>query len=184
MWIKRKKLNITNRALLIASLAALTVLVAVWAWHTDKSQEATPSAPVPAQSALPSSQRQATALEPDPVLQLFNPSQASLDEQLSDASLKSRLEEAMTTSFILKRCGLVSDEAYNQTYQALMLYAQRMQPGLSTQQLQENFAGIVASSSASYGLIYARLSCDTPQLSTAAAQLAQWRHHILNPPQQ
>ena len=124
----------------------------------------------------------AAVTEGDVVLDLFNPSDASLSEQLSESTLKRRLEEAMTTSFILKRCGRLNDSDYNDTYRALMTYAQKMQPTLNTQQLLENFNAVIASASASYGLIYARLSCDTPQLTAATDQLAAWREAILNPP--
>lgn len=185
MWTRLKKLNRDRRTPLILAAAVLAVL-AIIALVRNTENSSLP-APAPTESGVTPAapqQAQSSAVETDPVLELFNPSEASLSEQVSESMLKNRMEEAMTTSFILKRCGLVSDAEYSETYQALMLYAQRMQPGLSPAQLQENFSATVASASASYGLIYARMNCNTPELQLAAQQIAGWRHAILNPPQQ
>lgn len=187
MWTRPKKPNLDRRTLLILAAAALVVLVlAVIALVRNTGNSSLP-APAPTESAATApapQQAKVSAVEADPVLELFNPSDASLSEQVSETTLKSRMEEAMTTSFILKRCGLVNDTEYSETYQALMLYAQRMQPSLTPVQLQENFSATVASASASYGLIYARMRCDTPELQRAAQQIAGWRRAILNPPPQ
>lgn len=185
MSIRLKKPKRSSVAWIVAGLgAAIAALAIAIVWpHSSPAPTAPAALPaeqLPAQNPAPP----APLAESDPVLELFNPSQASLSEQLSEAALKSRLEEAMTTSFILKRCGMVNDSEYSNTYQALMLYARRMQPTLSDQEIQDGFRATVASASASYGLIYARVSCDTPPLQTAAAQLAQWREAILKQPQQ
>lgn len=185
MWTRLKKPNLDRRTLLVLAAAALVVLtVIVLAQNMRKSNLPAPTSAESPSTPPQQQQARASAVEADPVLELFNPSDASLSEQVSETTLKSRMEEAMTTSFILKRCGLVNDTEYSETYQALMLYAQRMQPSLTPVQLQESFSATVASASASYGLIYARMRCDTPELQLAAQQIAGWRREILNPPPQ
>lgn len=118
----------------------------------------------------------------DLVLDLFNPSENSLNGQLSETALKARLEDTVTLSFILRRCNYLTPATYNDTYHALVLYTQRMEPHLSGEQLQSTITNAVENGSASYALIYSRLRCDVPQLGTANAQLAQWRNAIINPP--
>lgn len=183
MSIRQKLHSLSNRTLLGMALAAVAVLILTLAWRFSNKPEPIIK-PMPAPQVVSTASVPAPAPQTDIVLDLFNPSDSALSDQLSESALKSRLEEVMTTAFILKRCGRLNDSDYNDTYRALMTYAQKMQPTLTTQQVQDNFNAIIASASASYGLIYARLSCKTPELATSAAQLAQWRETILNPPPQ
>lgn len=181
MSIRQKLPTLSNRTLLGIALAAAALLALTLALRGFDQPEQETAVATPASQIVPAVPIPAPITQSDVVLDLFNPSETSLSEQLSESALKRRLEEAITTSFILKRCGRLNDSEYNDTYRALMTYAQEMQPTLNTKQVLDNFNAVIASASASYGLIYARLSCDTPQLADATAQLAAWRQNILNP---
>lgn len=139
---------------------------------TDPIAAAEPPSPVPILTS-----------DGDLVLDLFNPSEASLNGQLNETALKARLEDAITVSFLLRRCEYLTQQTYNDTYRALTLYAQRTSPGISDAQLQILIANAIEAGSASYRLMYSRLSCDLPQLAAAHAQLAHWRASMLNPQQ-
>jgi len=152
-------------------LAALLVWRAFY-YHAPASQKATtvqPTAPVmaPTQQALQQS---------DLILDLFNPSEATLNNQRTQSELVRQIEEAMTVSFVLRRCDMLSDEQYYDTYRALFLYIQRTH---LSDDANAELKRITASASASYSLIYSRTSCDLPQLKTSVAQLKQWRESML-----
>lgn len=108
----------------------------------------------------------------DPVLDLFNPSQAALNEQLNDAALKNRLEDLVVLAFVLRRCNYLSPAEYNDSFTAYDRYAASSPGALDA---------AIASASASYSLLYAGSECNAAQLPASAAQLAQWRNAVLNP---
>lgn len=161
----------------------LSVVLALRIFLQDHDQAADPAMEPaietvmdePATAAAPT-----TTSDGDLVLDLFNPSEASLNSQLNESALKARLEDTVTLSFILRRCNDLTPQDYDDTYRALALYTQRMNPGMAAAKLQSTLTNAVEAGSASYGLIYSRLSCDLPQLATAKAQLAAWREEMLN----
>ena len=131
----------------------------------DESDAPLAPAPTPAQSDL--------------ILDLFNPSEQALDAQLNSSGLKRQIEEAITINFILRKCDLISQREYRETYQALILYAERSGLAASQAAAAQEIDNINRSASASYSLIYARTRCNQAQLSTARDQLASWRNALL-----
>lgn len=164
----------SQRWLIIAAsvLALLCVIAALVLF--SRSQTTPPAVVEVVAPAVPEPSPEPTTAG-DPVLDLFNPSQATLNEQLNDAALKNRLEDLVVLAFVLRRCNYVSQEEYNDSFAAYARYA-ASSPGA--------LEAAIASASASYSLLYARSECDAAQLPANAAQLAQWRNAILNPPTQ
>lgn len=170
-----------RRSRFIAAVLILGILCIVAAVTALTQDQAAPAEPIIEAPEIPQPQPEAgPTTDGDPVLDLFNPSEATLNGQLSETSLKNRLEELVVLTFVLRRCMYLSEQEYAETFQAVGLYAHRMQPDHSRTIVD----AAIASASASYGLLYARSSCDDAQLPATAAQLAQWRAAILNPPQQ
>lgn len=158
-----------------ASLALLCAIAGIILFMQSHQPVITAATAVPVPAVPEPTVAPAAMAENDPVLELFNPSQAALDQQLSEASLKNRLEDLVVLTFVLRRCQFLSAAEYSESFQAYARYAQSSPGALEA---------AIASATASYGLLYARSECNAPSLSANAAQLAQWRRQILNPPTQ
>ncbi len=113
------------------------------------------------------------------VLELFNPSDQSLTHQLNKTNLSQQIEQALTISFILTKCGILSESQYRDTFRALILYAEQTHLAKNTADAEIIVRRISESSGASYSLIYSRLSCTSPQLPALAKQLRDWSANIL-----
>ena len=118
---------------------------------------------------------------PETVLELFNPSDQSLTHQLNKTNLSQQIEQALTISFILTKCGTLSSTEYRDTFRALILYAQQMHLADDEVMAEKLVRHISESSGASYSLIYSRLSCSSPQLPALADQLRNWTKGIMTP---
>ena len=115
------------------------------------------------------------------VLELFNPSDQSLTHQLNRTNLSQQIEQALTISFILTKCGTLSESQYRDTFRALKLYAEQTHLAKNAADAEIIVRRISESSGASYSLIYSRLSCTSPQLPALADQLRSWTTGIMPP---
>jgi hypothetical protein len=115
------------------------------------------------------------------VLELFNPSDQSLTHQLNKTNLSQQIEQALTISFILTKCGTLSQSQYRDTFRALILYAEQTHLANNAANAEIIVRRISESSGASYSLIYSRLSCTSPQLPALANQLRDWTNGIMSP---
>lgn len=116
----------------------------------------------------------------DMILDLFDPSQGLLDQQKSEAALAAKIEQALTVSFVLRRCDYLSQSEYADTHHAIHAYAQRMKLGPTPEQTRNRLAAITEAANASYTLIYGRTDCNHPSLPPIAEQLEDWREAILD----
>lgn len=114
----------------------------------------------------------------DLILDLFNPSDSSSGPR-NDGDLKRQIEEALVINFVLRRCELITSHDYGETYRALASYAHRTGLAANPQAAADEINRINAAASATYSLIYAKTDCATPQLTTAAEKMAQWRAALL-----
>jgi hypothetical protein len=115
------------------------------------------------------------------VLELFNPSDQSLTHQLNKTNLSQQIEQALTISFILTKCGKLSPDEYRDAFRALILYAQTVHLATGADDAENLVRHIAESSGVSYSLIYSRLNCDSPQLPILATQLKSWTAAIITP---
>lgn len=162
------------RMLAIVAFAAL-LMALIWRifWYESPTPPPVPAAPsVAPQPAMP---RDESTL----ILDLFDPSEAVLAEQHSATLLSQQLEQAMTVTFVLKRCDMLSDSQYADTYRALVTYAYRAKLAASYTEADQFMRGISSSAAASYQLLYGRLSCQASELPGLARQLADWRELTL-----
>ena len=157
----------------------LLILCSAAALIAYLTQEPTlPPAPPVAAPAPPEPQ----AASADPVLELFNPTESEWQGQRDETAFKSQLENIVTTAFILRRCNYLTSETYNETYQAMAIYIQRSSPAKDGTSADMRIRAAVEAATPGYQLLYARLTCDSPQLATTATQLAQWRMALLSSP--
>lgn len=116
----------------------------------------------------------------DVILDLFNPSAETADAQRTQSRVTQQLEEALTVSFVLRKCERITQQEYSDTYRALIFYAQRMNMAPTLAESEALMQNIGNASSASYALIYSRTPCDAPELAHVTRQLAQWRAQLLS----
>ena len=167
--------------ILIGVLLVLLVLALAWrAFLYERPAAPVPVVPQTATVLTPQQAAQATT-QADLILELFNPSDDHLAQQISASTLKRQIEEAIILSFVLRRCDYLSAKEYRETYQAIYRYAESGALAETPNALQQQMQSIIASASDSYRLIYARQSCREPHLAISARQLAQWRASLLTP---
>lgn len=137
----------------------------------------TPSPPV-------STQPQANEHAPDSqeaqlILELFNPSDQSLTRQLTTTAIEQQIEQALTTSFVLSKCGIIDRDAYRDSFRALILYAERTRLAPDGSSAERLVRRISESSATSYALVYSRTQCSAPTLPGLADQLHRWTVQVL-----
>ena len=160
--------------------AAVTALAAAWLWQ----QHSPPPAPAPIAAAPPELPAPrpvvapAPAARPDLVLDLFEPDSASLSAQQSDSALRGQIEHALTVSFVLTKCRLITQDEYSGTYNDLITYAasRHMAPDLPGAAVRVR--EIAKSAGASYSLVYSRVPCTDASLPPLAASLRDWRNQL------
>ncbi len=112
---------------------------------------------------------------PDLILDLFAPTPARLDAQQRGAAITQRIEEVLAVTFLLSRCGFMSDAEYQATYQALVQYAYSAELAPSLEAAVIAVRPIADSAAASYRMVYGRVPCTDPSLPPIIDQLSAWR---------
>ena len=108
------------------------------------------------------------------ILELFNPSDASLTQQQTQASQSDQIEQTLTVTFILTKCQIISQDDYSTIFQALILYAQRINLAADATSADAKVREIAESAKASYALVYGRTSCEDPKLPSLANDIMNW----------
>lgn len=154
----------------------------VFTSHSTPSPESLPASGAGPGLASIAQEVPATAqpqTESDLVLDLFNPTDEENLAQRSRTELSQQVEQAITMNFTLRQCKLITQQEYGDNYRAMLIYILRSRLALTAQDAKTELDRITEASSASYALIYSRTPCDTPQLVTAASQLADWRNALI-----
>ena len=113
------------------------------------------------------------------ILELFNPSDQALTNQITEASITQQIEQIQTSSFVLRKCDLIDDEEYANTFRALIAYAVQMNLAPDVTAAEKKVRQIAESASTSYSLVYSRTKCDSPALPDIAKQLLLWQEGYL-----
>ncbi len=162
------------RIIAAASAAVVLLLILVLIFGTGKKEEHV-IVPLPSeQPAAPPPPEGSDAI----ILQLFNPSDQSLTHQLSTSVFTQQIEQAMTTSYVLAKCRLISQDDYTNTFRALILYAEQTKLAADEASAETLVRQIADSASASYTLIYGRTPCTDPKLPVLAQQLGDWVNQV------
>lgn len=167
--LTRKLVILLLEALVIGALIAFAFFLKPLpsaAPLTEKPPQATPKAPK--NQAL--TQDNATT-----VLELFNPSDQSLTNQLNETTIRQNIEQIVATNYVLANCKRIDTETYRDSFRALMVYAQTTKLAASAVEADTKVRQISEAASASYSLLYYRTKCDDPKLDTVKAQLISWQ---------
>jgi hypothetical protein len=113
------------------------------------------------------------------ILELFSPSDQSLNHQLTTTSLSQQIEQTMTITFVLVKCQIISQDDYSDIFRALILYAQGTKLAPDAASAEAKVRQIAESSSASYALVYNRASCTDSKLPPLANDITKWSRQVL-----
>ena len=109
------------------------------------------------------------------VLELFNPSDQSLTNQLNETTIRQSIEQIVATNYVLANCKRIDTQTYRDSFRALMVYAQTTKLVASAVEADAKVRQISEAASASYSLLYYRTKCDDPALDRVKAQLIAWQ---------
>lgn len=161
-----------------AGFVLLMVLMLAFSGGTPAPQpvqQAAPKAvtPPPAETA---DAKTLVPLSPEDqnVLELFNPSDEMLSQQLDSSAVSQQIEQALTVSFMLSHCHIISEYDYRNTFNALVLYAQQTKLATNQAEADARVRKIAEAAGAGYSLVYSRTKCTDPSLQTSATDLARW----------
>lgn len=172
----------TRLNILLGAVLSALMLALAWRGFVYQAPHApVPTVPISAQPQSNSTPSMASASDPQLILDLFHPTDSTLQTQHSESQFKRQLEEAITLMFVLRRCEHLNERRYRDTYQALHRFAREYRFSNGSGLSAEEFGGILASASDSYRLLYATVPCDTPNLAAIATQLEQWRESLPHP---
>jgi hypothetical protein len=114
------------------------------------------------------------------VLELFNPSDQSLTNQLNETTVRQQIEQIIATNYVLANCKRIDTDTYRNSFRALMVYAQKTKLAANSIEADAKVRQIAESANASYSLLYYRTKCDDPKLDTVTAQLIAWQESQLS----
>jgi hypothetical protein len=173
-----------SKELLIGGAIALLILSSGMLLSVEKQQDVKPESSV--EKPAPSPVAIETTAETPPrsandtlILDLFSPSDASLHQQLNEAQISQRIEQILSTSFVLKQCHIIDDVLYRDTFRALIVYAQAMHLTKDAPSAEAAVRRLAESAGTSYALVYSRTKCDHPKLPIIAQQLRDWQQPYL-----
>ncbi len=173
------RINLREHRLILA-LAGLTIITGAIALNVALQPAPAQPSVSPAPQPAPSAPVAPVATAPtDPILDLFQPSEASLQQQLSTTQLSEQIENAMVVSYTLVRCNLLSEQEYTETFRALIIYATRSQLGVDAAQSEAKVRAIAEAASASYAMVYSNANCADPTMAEKVTALKQWRDSIM-----
>lgn len=115
----------------------------------------------------------------NPILDLFQPSDGALEQQLSETHITQQIENALVVCYTLVHCNMLSQTEYNGVFQDLVAYATRSHLA-DASQADAKVRSIADAASASYALVYSNANCSDPSLAQKAAALSQWRAAMHN----
>lgn len=162
--------------------AGLVLLLFVVSPSTDNREQRVALPAAPQQTVKPTPPAPPNAENSKIILELFNPSDESLNQQRTETTYAQQIEQTMTVTFVLTKCQLISQDDYSTIYQALVTYAQRVGLGADAPAADARVRQIAESSGASYALVYSRIACDDPQLPPLAKDILTWADGIFKQP--
>lgn len=113
------------------------------------------------------------------ILELFNPGDASLSKQLTTTVLEQQLEQALITSFVLRKCGILSHSDFSDSFRAMIYYAMRTHLAADATSAETTVRRISESAGTSYALLYSRTDCADATLPQLAYTLRSWTQLML-----
>lgn len=179
---------VNNKMLITLGLVAVAAVGGGLYLRSQQQTQAPALAPLPPVlvASQPESKTAVTPRDPnDPstqVLELFNPSDTALNNQLNETAISQQIEQILSTSFVLTTCNIISSDDYRNSFIAAIAYAERMKLAPNATAAEARVRQIAESAGASYSLIYSRTKCDSAPLPGIAKQLLAWQEAYLPKP--
>lgn len=175
--------QLSNRQLAAALAAALLLIVVAVLIRTTKAPENAVPPPQPVTATTPSQPGSSATPARDEkstqILELFNPTDSVLTNQINETTLTQQIEQILSSSFVLTTCGLISSDDYRDSFRAVIIYAQRMKLEKDPKLAEAKARQIAQAASASYTLLYSRTKCNDPKLPENARQLLEWQRNYV-----
>ncbi len=134
----------------------------------------------PAPQAVPPSAAEGIKDTPTIVLELFNPSDETLTQQLSETTIRQNIEQVLSTSFVLSRCGVLDSNANSDIFRASVAYAVNTHFAKDIPDAVGKIQALHQSAAATYVMLYRNTDCKNPTLKTIAAQMVKWQTYYLS----
>lgn len=165
-----------RRRILLPVLACLTLSAVLASYFVRQSPPSPPATAINSVNPTPSpTTLSQTTPEPDLVLDLFDPSPQSLATQQNAAAISGQIEKALSVTFLLTSCELLSKQEYRRLYNAMITYAERTGLAPDAASAATRVRTIASAAGASYSLLYSRIPCADPSLPPLADTLITWR---------
>ncbi|MBN8542797.1 MAG: hypothetical protein J0M34_00855 [Alphaproteobacteria bacterium] len=158
-------------------IAAIVVFTLLLFHALNKTVTSPPSSKKPVQIVAPKPITK-PAIPTHPVLDLFNPSSASISQAQAISRTRGQLEQLLVISIILHQCGLISDGEKTNISNAAQAYAVRSKLFNDTNLLMHE---LNASAQKTYELVYANTKCDEPSLEQLKSQTLAWQSNFMAP---
>lgn len=172
--------SVLSQPLLLAAVFLVSITAILWP-HPQPEPVVVPVQaeppvvpPPPPPAKIAQDQDNATT-----VLELFNPSDQYLTNQMNETSLSQQVEQVMATSYILVHCNLMDNDEYRDTFRALIVFAQHTGLASDAASAEAKVRNLAESAGATYSLLYARKNCMDPQLPAIARQMLNWQNIYL-----
>jgi hypothetical protein len=132
------------------------------------------SLPVVTERPQPTDIPQSLPPESLEVLELFAPDSAMLTRQHSATAMRQSVEEALTVTFLLTRCGLLTQQQYSDSYNGFATFLVESDLATDLSDAAAKMQQLGRSATASYQLVYGRVPCSDPSLPRTRDSLLRW----------
>ena len=109
------------------------------------------------------------------VAELFDPNVADTARQQQETAALAQIDNIFLNAYLLNRCGKMTNEEYNDTYQLLITYAKLQKLAATLEEAAALIAEHAKSTAASYQLVYHHTPCSDIDREKLAADLDTWR---------
>lgn len=161
----------------------LAAWVLVWAFllrpHEPEPQPEAPATPTEIPTSPPQLVPTLDDDESTQILELFSPSDQSLTHQITETTIRQHIEQVITNSFVLRKCKLISEDEYADSFRASVIYAQVMNYAPDEKTAIAKVHQLTESAGTGYSLVYGRTPCDNPKLPAIAEHLLVWQQAYL-----
>lgn len=146
----------------------------------SKTEEAATSTPITAPTIPEATAKEGIKGTPNVVLELFNPSDASLTQQLNETTIQQNIEQLLSTSFVLSHCGVMDSSDNANIFRASVGYALETHLAKDVPEAVAKIQELTKSAAATYVMLYRNTDCKNPKLKTISEQMVKWETYYLN----
>ena len=165
----------------ISTLVIVGLVTAIVAVRQHQSAQTTPTEELAEVEVEPVSPKAAEGIKDAPtlVLELFNPTDQTLNKPVSEATVRQNIEQILSTSFVLSNCGLIESDISRDSFRASVMYAIDTKYAKDGNDAILKIQKIQKAASATYEMLYRNTNCKDSKLPVIAKQMHEWQTHYL-----